>query len=70
MYTNSFFYIANATAFQIKKDGRNRIGLLGTKFAMEEDVNKGRLIEEDGIDVIVPTEEERSSMMSSIRNSA
>jgi aspartate racemase len=36
-----------------------KIGLLGTKFTMEEDFYKRRLTEKYGFDVIIPTEGER-----------
>jgi len=49
-----FLHIADATAKQIKKDGLHKVGLLGTRFTMEEDFYTSRLIEEHGLDVIVP----------------
>lgn len=36
-------HIADATAEEIKKHNLKRIGLLGTKFTMEQDFYKGRL---------------------------
>ncbi len=48
-------HIADATAERIKPLGLNRIGLLGTRFTMEEDFYKGRLIERHGLDVRVPS---------------
>src|SRR6185503_13041561 len=52
-------HIADATAERIQAAGLRRIGLLGTKFTMEEDFYKGRLTKEFGLDVIVPDEGER-----------
>jgi len=52
-------HIADATAEKIKEKGLGKIGLLGTKFTMEEDFYKGRLKEKYGLDVIIPNEEER-----------
>ena len=52
-------HIADATAEKIKEKGLGEIGLLGTKFTMEEDFYKGRLKEKYGLDVIIPNEEER-----------
>lgn len=52
-------HIADATAEKIKKRGLNKIGLLGTKFTMEEDFYKGRLIEKYGLEVIVPDDKDR-----------
>jgi aspartate racemase len=53
-------HIADATAERINAAGLNRIGLLGTRFTMEEDFYKGRLMKEHGLDVIVPDDAERS----------
>lgn len=52
-------HIADATAEEIKKQGLKKVGLLGTKFTMEEDFYKGRLSEKFGLEVIIPNEEER-----------
>jgi aspartate racemase len=51
-------HIADATANRIKQAGINTIGLLGTKFTMEQDFYKGRL-EQKGLNVIVPSKEDR-----------
>lgn len=52
-------HLADATAAQIKKKGMKTVGLLGTKFTMEQDFYKGRLIERHGLNVIVPAESDR-----------
>jgi len=52
-------HIADATAEKIKEKGMKKVGLLGTKFSMEEDFYKGRLSEKHNIEVIIPNEEER-----------
>lgn len=52
-------HIVDATAEKIKAQQLRRIGLLGTKFTMEKDFYKGRLINKHGLDVIVPNEQER-----------
>jgi aspartate racemase len=52
-------HIADATAEQIKAQGLKKIGLLGTRFTMEEDFYRGRLSEKHGLEVIIPTEKER-----------
>jgi aspartate racemase len=52
-------HIVDATAREIKKTGFNKVGLLGTRFTMEEDFFKGRLREKHGIEAIVPGKEER-----------
>ena len=46
-------HIADATATVLRKDGVKRVGLLGTRFTMEQDFYRER-IEEQGIEVIVP----------------
>lgn len=52
-------HLADATGELVKKQGLKRIGLLGTKFTMEQDFYKGRLIEKFGLDVIVPDDKDR-----------
>ncbi|MFO7980456.1 MAG: aspartate/glutamate racemase family protein [Candidatus Aminicenantes bacterium] len=52
-------HIADVTAEEIKNRGQKMVGLLGTKFTMEQDFYKGRLIEEHGIHVVIPDEEQR-----------
>lgn len=54
-----FLHIADATAEKIVATGIKRIGLLGTRFTMEHDFYKGRLIENFGLDVLIPTKEDR-----------
>ena len=46
--------IADATAEKIKADGIDKIALLGTRFTMEEDFYKGRLVDKYGLEVIIP----------------
>lgn len=53
-----FLHIADATAQQIKAQGLRRIGLLGTRFTMEQDFYKDRLLAQD-IDVLIPAEADR-----------
>ena len=52
-------HIADSTAEKTKVEGLSKVGLLGTRFTMEDDFYKGRLIDKHGLDVIVPTEDER-----------
>lgn len=52
-------HIADATAKRIKDQGISRVGLLGTKFTMEEDFYKGRLIANHNLNVNIPGEKER-----------
>ncbi|ORT48616.1 aspartate racemase [Vibrio sp. qd031] len=53
-------HIADATATALKEDGMIHVGLLGTRFTMEQDFYKGRLIEQHGIDVMVPDSTEQT----------
>jgi len=55
-------HIADATAEAIKSQGLSKIGLLGTKFTMEEDFYRGRLVEKQGLDVIIPDAEDRETV--------
>jgi aspartate racemase len=57
-------HIADVTAAKIKERGQQKVGLLGTKFTMEQDFYKGRLIEKHGLEVIIPTDEERDAIHS------
>jgi aspartate racemase len=52
-------HIADATGQQLVKDGISKVGLLGTRFTMEQEFYKNRLVECHGIEVIVPTPLER-----------
>ena len=54
-----FLHIADATAEKIVASGMKRIGLLGTRFTMEHDFYKGRLINNFGLEVLVPEKEDR-----------
>lgn len=51
-------HIADATANQIKKSNLTTVGLLGTKYTMEQDFYKSR-IEGNGIRALVPHDTER-----------
>jgi aspartate racemase len=55
-------HIADATAERVKSQGLNKVGLLGTKFTMEESFYKDRLIERHGQENTIPTEPERDSV--------
>lgn len=52
-------HIADATADAVRAAGLARVGLLGTRFTMEEDYIRGRLTGRHGLDVLVPSEPER-----------
>lgn len=61
-------HIADATAVQIKAKQLKTVALLGTKFTMEQDFYKGRLAEKHGLNVIIPTTEDREIVHSIIYN--
>jgi aspartate racemase len=52
-------HIADPTGEEIRSAGVARIGLLGTRFTMEQDFYRDRLRERHGLDVLVPAGEER-----------
>lgn len=49
-------HIGEATGKEIQKFGLKRVGLLGTKFTMEEDFYKDKLKNDFGLEVYVPDE--------------
>ena len=55
-------HIGDATAAAIKRRGITTVGLLATRFTMEEDFYKGRLSEAHGIEVLVPDEAGRDEV--------
>lgn len=61
-------HIVDAVAEKIVEKRFSKVGLLGTKFTMEEDFYKKRLKEKYKIEVIIPDEEERNTVNSVIYN--
>lgn len=57
--TIPFLHIADATAKRVHESGIRTIGLLGTRFTMEEEFYKGRLSQRYGLTVQVPNASER-----------
>ena len=55
-------HIADATAEAVKRQGVNKVGLLGTEFTMEDDFYRGRLIDKHGLEVIIPKEQQRRTI--------
>ncbi len=51
-------HIADATASVLRKDGVKKVGLLGTRFTMEQDFYRER-IQGQGIEVLVPNSDAR-----------
>ena len=52
-------HLADATAARVRAAGMRRVGLLGTRFTMEEDFYRGRLAQKHGLEVLVPPPAER-----------
>jgi aspartate racemase len=52
-------HIANATAEEIKAAGISTVGLLGTRFTMEQGFYKDRLHQDFGLRVLTPDEQDR-----------
>lgn len=53
-------HIADAAAEAIKARGLHKVGLLGTRFTMEENFYRGRLAEKYGLEVLIPDEADRA----------
>ncbi|MEL7589873.1 MAG: aspartate/glutamate racemase family protein [Anaerolineaceae bacterium] len=52
-------HIADTAAEAVKAAGFSRVGLLGTKFTMEQDFYRGRLTDQHGLQVLIPSAEDR-----------
>jgi len=61
-------HIADATATKLVADGMTKVGLLGTRFTMQQDFYKSRMSSQFGIEVIVPTTEEQTLVHDVIYN--
>ncbi len=61
-------HISDPTAAAIRAQGVQTIGLLGTKFTMEQDFYKGRLVEKFGLKVLVPNDHDRQQIHDIIYN--
>ncbi|WP_314961905.1 aspartate/glutamate racemase family protein [Bradyrhizobium cosmicum] len=59
--TIPFIHIGDATAQRIRARGYRRVGLLGTKFTMEEDFYIDRLRAHD-LEVLIPSADERADV--------
>jgi aspartate racemase len=55
-------HIINVTAEKIASLGLKKVGLLGTKFTMEQDFYKRRLSEKYGLGVVIPNETDRETV--------
>ncbi|MBP0636094.1 aspartate/glutamate racemase family protein [Cupriavidus sp. AcVe19-6a] len=54
-----FIHIVDPTARALQHAGIRRVGLLGTRFTMEQDFYRGRMRDLHGIDVVVPEQADR-----------
>lgn len=52
-------HIADATAAKVRQAGIQRVGLLGTRFTMEDDFYRGRLTSQHGLEVVIPNDADR-----------
>jgi aspartate racemase len=57
-----FLHIADPTAETIRKHEYTTIGLIGTRFTMEQDFYRGRLEAQHGLSVLTPNQAERESV--------
>ena len=55
-------HIVDVTAEKIKQAGIRRVGLLETRFTMEDDFYRGRLTGQFGLEVITPESEDRETV--------
>lgn len=60
--TIPLLHIADPTAVEIKRAGHSTVGLLGTRFTMEQAFYRDRLIERHGLQVIVPEPQDRETV--------
>jgi aspartate racemase len=61
-------HIADATAQRVIDSGIRKVALLGTRFTMEEDFYKGRLLQQYALEVLIPNIEEREIIHNVIYN--
>ena len=57
-----FLHIAEATGERVRRTGLERVGLLGTRFTMEDDFFQGRLASKFNLDTIIPSPAEREAV--------
>ncbi len=57
--TIPLLHIADAAGSAIKSQGLKKVGLLGTRYTMEEDFYRQRLKDKFDLDVVIPTAEDR-----------
>ena len=52
-------HIADVTAVEVLAAGHRKVGLLGTRFTMEQDFYRQRLVEAHGLQVLIPDDADR-----------
>ena len=57
-----FLHIADATADAVKQRDIKRVGLLGTRFTMEDSFYRGRLVARHGLEVVVPEADQQNTV--------
>lgn len=57
--TIPLLHVTDATAAAVHAAGLTRVGLLGTRFTMEQDFYRNRLVYPHGADVLIPEPEDR-----------
>jgi aspartate racemase len=55
-------HIADPTAAQVHQAGLGTVGLLGTRFTMEQPFYKDRLVQQHGLQVLVPSASDRDTV--------
>ena len=65
--TIPLLHIADPTAAAVKQAGFHSVGLLGTRFTMEQDFYRGRLTGQHGLTVIIPDPADREIVHRVIR---
>jgi aspartate racemase len=63
-----FLHIVDATAEELKANNISKVGLLGTKFTMEQDFLKKDFLDKYGVETLIPLEEEREMIHHIIYN--
>jgi aspartate racemase len=57
-----WFHIADATGEALRRDGVRKVGLLGTRFTMDQPFYRERLAKRFGLEVVVPEAEDRQTV--------
>lgn len=55
-------HIADATGEALKQQGLHKVALLGTAYTMEQDFYKQRLVDNYGLEVMIPEKEDRAEI--------